>query len=173
MLKPKMEEALNGQVNEELFSAYLYASMVGYFESVNLKGFAHWMRMQVQEEQIHANKIGEFIMARGGRLKLRAVKEPQQDWAGARSVFEAASAHEQHITGCLNALSTLAISEQDHATRTFLEWFITEQVEEEANADNMVQQLKLAGDAPGALFLLDREAVTRSAPAVAAPAAGA
>lgn len=171
MLKPTMEEALNGQVNEELFSAYLYASMVGYFESVNLKGFAHWMRMQVLEEQIHANKIGEFIIARNGRLKLRAIKEPQHDWATSLSVFEASLAHEQHITGCLNALSTLAISEQDHATRTFLEWFVTEQVEEEANADNMVQQLKLAGDTPSAVFILDREAAQRPAPAVA-PAPG-
>ncbi len=169
MLKPKMEEALNGQVNEEVFSAYLYASMVSYFESVNLKGFAHWMRMQVLEEQIHGQKVGEFIMARGGRLRLRAIAEPQQDWASPSAAFEAALQHEQHITECLNNLSTLAFSEQDHATRTFLEWFVTEQVEEEANTDNMVQQLKLAGDASGALFLLDREAGQRPAPAIAAP----
>lgn len=169
MLKSVMEEALNKQVNEELFSAYLYASMVGYFESANLKGFAHWMRMQVQEEQLHAQKMGEYIIARNGRLKLMAVAEPQQEWPSALAAFEAALAHEQHITGCLDALTSKSIAEQDHATRTFLEWFVTEQIEEEANADNMVQQLRLAEGAPGALFLIDREAAQRPAPTIAAP----
>lgn len=167
MLKQVMEDALNKQVNEELFSAYLYASMVGYFESINLKGFAHWMRMQVQEEQLHAHKMGEYVMARGGRLKLTAIQEPQHDWNSVLDAFKAAHQHEVHITECLNNLSTLAMAESDHATRTFLEWFVTEQVEEEANADAMVQQLKLAQDAPGALFILDREAGTRPVPAIA------
>lgn len=170
MLKPVMEKALNKQVNEEVFSAYLYASMVGYLESQNLKGFAHWMRMQVQEEQLHAQKISEFIMERGGRLRLTAIAEPQQEWPSPLAMFEAAYAHECHITECLNNLSTLSFEQHDHATRTFLEWFVTEQVEEEANADEKVHQLRLAEGAPGAMFMLDREAATRPAPAIAAPA---
>ncbi len=171
MLKPVMEDALNKQVNEEVFSAYLYASVVGYFESVNLKGFAHWMRMQVQEEQLHAQKMAEYIMTRGGRLRLTTIAEPQQDWDSPLAAFESAWQHEQHITGCLDALTTKAIAEHDHATRTFLEWFVSEQVEEEANAEGMVQQIRMAQDAPGALFLLDREAAQRPAPAIAAQSA--
>jgi ferritin len=167
MLKPTVEQALNQQINEELYSSYLYASMVGYLENANLSGYATWMRIQVQEELEHAQKISHFLMERGGRLRLLAIQEPEHEWPSPLAAFEAAYAHECHISGCFDKLATLAINEEDHATRTFLEWFISEQVEEEANADKNVQQLKLAEGAPGALFMLDREAGQR--PAVAAP----
>jgi len=174
MLKKKIEDALNNQINEELFSAYLYASMRAYFESLNLKGYANWMRLQVLEESFHALKIIEFLYERGGRVRLQAIKAPQIDWESPLAVFEATLEHEGHITDCINKLSTLAIKEDDHATRVFLEWFVTEQVEEEANADAMLQNLKLMKDAPGGLFMLDREAGQRTlSPTVAAGITGA
>ena len=165
MIKQEMVDALNHQINEELFSAYLYASMVGYFEDINLKGYANWMRIQTQEELMHAQKFSDYIIERGGRLALKAIAEPQAEWDSALAVFEAAYKHECHISECINKLSSLAIKLDDHASRVFLEWFVTEQVEEEAHADEMVQQLKLAQDSPGALFMLDREAGARSMPA--------
>ena len=168
MLKPEMLGALNKQVNEELYSAYIYTAMVSYFENANLKGFAHWMTLQVQEELEHAQKIMAFIMERGGALKLTAIGEPPAEYASPLAAFEAAYAHECHISGCIDKLSTLAIKIDDHASRIFLEWFVSEQVEEEANADDKVQQLRLVEGAPGGLFLLDKEAAARvlTAPAV-------
>lgn len=173
MMKKKMQDAFNQQINEELYSAYLYASMRAYFESLNLKGFSHWMSIQVQEEMIHARKFVQFIYDRCGRVQLKALKQPDWEWASPLAVFEAGYKHECHITECINKLATLALKEDDHAARVFLEWFVTEQVEEEANADAMVQNLKLAKDNASALFLLDREAGQRPAPAAAAPAGGA
>ena len=167
MIGKKMSKAINKQINEELFSAYLYRSMVGYFESINLKGFANWMRMQTQEEEIHAAKFESFLFERGSRPKLLAIAEPQLEWDSPLAAFEAAYEHECHISACINELSNLAIEEKDHATKIFLEWFVTEQVEEEANADDMVQQLKLIEGAPGGLFMLDRESGQRTAPAPA------
>lgn len=161
MLKKKLQDALNTQINEELFSAYLYASMRAYFESLNLSGFSNWMRIQVEEELFHARKFMGYLFERGGDVKLKAIKEPQAKWASPLDAFEAAYKHECHITECINKLSTLALNEDDHATRIFLEWFVTEQVEEEANADGIVQQLRMVKDAPGGLFMLNREAGQR------------
>jgi ferritin len=157
MIKQNVLEALNAQVNEELYSAYLYGAMRGWFEKKNLKGFANWMRIQTEEELFHVRKFMAFIFERGGELKLKAIKEPAGAWNATLDIFEAAYNHECHISECINKLSTLAVNEDDHATRVFLEWFVTEQLEEEANADEMVQNLKLMQDAPGGLFMLDRE----------------
>jgi ferritin len=157
MISKKMEEALNEQVNAELYSAYLYLSMESYFKSLNLNGFANWMRVQTQEEVAHAMKIYDFINERGGRVTLKAIEGPQTEWDSPLAVFEAVYVHEQKVTGLINDLVDLAIKEKDHATNTFLQWFVNEQVEEEYSADEVVQQLKMMENAPGGMFMLDRE----------------
>ena len=157
MISKKMEKALNEQVNAELFSAYLYLSMEAYFRSLNLEGFANWMRVQTQEEIAHAMKIYDFIDERGGRVILKAIDGPDTKWDSPLAVFEAAYKHEQKVTGLINNLVNLAIEEKDHATNTFLQWFVNEQVEEESSADQIVQQLKMMDNAPGGMFMLDRE----------------
>ncbi|MHC4351705.1 MAG: ferritin [Planctomycetota bacterium] len=157
MISKKMEDALNEQVNAELFSAYLYLSMESFFKSKNLNGFANWMRVQTQEEMSHAMKIYGFIDERGGRISLKAIDGPQTEWDSPLAVFEAVYEHEQKVTGLINDLVDLAIKEKDHATNSFLQWFVSEQVEEEASADQAVQQLKMIENAPGGIFLFDRE----------------
>jgi ferritin len=153
----RMQDALNEQIKWELYSSYLYLSMSAYFLSRNLPGFAHWMRVQAQEELVHAIKFYDFINERGGRVLLQPVDGPPTEWDSPLAVFQEAYAHEQKVTARIGDLVDLAVSERDHATNIFLQWFVTEQVEEEASADAVVQQLKLVGDAPNGLFLLDRE----------------
>jgi ferritin len=155
MMTSKMEKALNEQINEEMYSAYLYLAMSAWFESQNLPGFASWMKVQAREENAHAMKLFEFIHERRGRVTLKAVKEPGQKWDTPLAAFEAALEHEQHITGRISELVNLAGAEKDHATAGFLQWFVKEQVEEEASADRIVQMLKMAANAPGALLMLD------------------
>jgi ferritin len=157
MIKKKIQDAFNRQINEEIFSSYLYLSMSAYLESENLKGFASWMRVQAQEEMVHAMKFYDFISGRGGRVLLDGLKAPETSWASPQAAFEAAHKHEQHITGRINDLVALAMKENDHASHVFLQWFVTEQVEEEASADEIVQKLKMIGKAPNALYMLDKE----------------
>ncbi|MFC1795125.1 ferritin [Planctomycetota bacterium] len=157
MISKKMEKALNEQVNAELYSAYLYLSMEAYFKSLNLNGFANWMRVQTQEEVAHAMKIYGFIDERGGRITLKAIEGPQTKWDSPLALFKDVYKHEQKVTSLINNLVNLAIEEKDHATNTFLQWFVNEQVEEEASADQVVQQLKMMEKAPGGMFMLDRE----------------
>jgi len=157
MISKKMEKALNEQVNAELYSAYLYLSMEAYFKSLNLNGFATWMRVQTQEEIAHAMKIYGFIDERGGRITLKAIDGPQTKWDSPLALFKDVYIHVQKVTGLINNLVNLAIEEKDHATNTFLQWFVNEQVEEEASADQVVQQLKMMEKAPGGMFMLDRE----------------
>ena len=157
MVNNKIEGALNQQLNAELYSSYLYLSMSAYFQSINLPGFANWMRVQAQEELVHAMKFYDFINERGGRVMLQQVKAPPAEWSSPLDVFENAYKHEQKVTGLINDLVNLAVGERDHATNIFLQWFVTEQVEEEASADEVVQKLKLVGDDSGGLFMLDGE----------------
>jgi ferritin len=157
MINKKMEQALNQQVNAEMYSAYLYLSMESYFKNLNLNGFANWMRVQTQEEMVHAMKIYDFINNRGGRILLKAIDGPPTTWDSPLAVFEAVLVHEQKVTGLIHELVDLAIREKDHAANSFLQWFVTEQVEEEASADAAVQQLKMMENAPGGMFMLDRE----------------
>ena len=161
MIKEKMQAALTTQVNAELYSSYLYLSMAAYFESINLKGFANWMRVQTQEELVHAMKFYDFIIERGGKVVLSSIEGPPTEWASPLAVFEHAYKHEQKVTGLINNLVDLAMAEQDHATNNFLQWFVAEQVEEEASADEVVQKIKLMGDASGGLFMLDSELAQR------------
>jgi ferritin len=157
MISEKMEKALNEQINEELYSAYLYLAMSAWFESQNLPGFASWMKVQMGEENAHALKFFGYVNERRGRVVLKAVKEPGKDWKSPLAAFEAALEHEQHITGCISKLMNLALAEKDHATAGLLQWFVKEQVEEEASADRIVQMLKMAANAPGALLMLDHQ----------------
>jgi len=157
MISNKMEEALNGQINAELYSAYLYLSMEAYFESVSLPGFATWMRVQTQEELMHTMKIYGFVNERGGRVLLKSIDQPPTEWESPLAVFEASYKHEQKVTGLINDLVNLAIEQKDHATNSFLQWFVNEQVEEEDSADQVVQKLKMIKNDPGGLFLVDRE----------------
>jgi ferritin len=161
MLSKKMEKALNDQINAELYSAYLYLSMASYFESANLKGFANWMRVQNQEEVSHGMKLFDYVLEKGGKAVLQPIEGPQKTWKSPLAVFEAAYAHEQKVTSLINNLVDIAIKEKDHATNITLQWFVTEQVEEEASADDIVQKLKLMANAPGGMFMLDRELAQR------------
>jgi len=157
MLKPDIQNAFNKQINAELFSSYLYVSMSAYFESINLKGMANWMRVQAQEEVQHAMKFYDFINDRGGKVLLSAIEGPETVWNSPLAVFENAYQHECKVTGLINELVDLSIQVSDHAANTFLQWFVTEQVEEEASADDIVQKLKLAGDNASVLFMIDQE----------------
>jgi ferritin len=161
MLNENVQEALNDQINAEIFSSYLYLSMQAYFESLSLKGFSNWMRVQVQEELVHAMKFYDFICERSGRAKLAAIEAPQFEWKSPADAFAAAYKHEQYITSRINELVNLALKEKDYATQTMLQWFVTEQVEEEANSSQIAGELKLIGDDKRALLMIDRELATR------------
>ncbi len=161
MINKKVETAINKQINAEIYSAYLYLSMNAYFNSVNLIGFANWMRIQALEELTHADKFYNFIVSRGGRIKLEAVAGPPAQWKSALAAFEDALKHEQKVTGLINDLVDLSLKEKDHATNSMLKWFVDEQVEEESNAENIIQQLKLMGESGHGLHMLDRELAQR------------
>jgi ferritin len=173
MLSKAMEAALNEQVNNELYSSYLYLAMAAWFEARNLSGFAHWMRLQQQEEQMHGLRIYDYILERGGEISLGEIAAPPADWANPLEVFEFTLEHEQSVSASINRLVNLAIKESDHASNAHLQWFVTEQVEEEASVDAVVKQLRLVGDAGHALFMIDRELGQRSAAGGAADAGGA
>jgi len=157
MLKDNIQNALNKQLNAEMYSAYLYLAMSAYFESTNLKGFANWMQVQAQEEMAHAMKFYTYIFERSGRVTLSAIDAPPKQWDSPLAVFEFTLQHEKKVTNLINSLVDLASSEKDHATCNFLQWFVAEQVEEESSADEMVQKTKLVADAHGGLFMLDNE----------------
>jgi ferritin len=157
LLGTAIEEAMNEQIKNELFSAYQYLSMAAYCESENLPGFAQWMRAQSREEMEHAMKFYDFILERNGRVALRALDGPLVEFGSPLEVFEQALEHERRVTAMINDLYALAVRENDYASQTFLQWFVTEQVEEEKNAGDVVETLKMVGDKSEALFLLDRE----------------
>lgn len=157
MKNEKMLVALNNQINAEIYSSYLYLSMAAYFESMNLKGLAKWLSIQSHEEWEHAMKFYNFIHDRRWQVKLQAVAAPEVEWKSPLAVFEAAFAHEQKVTAMINNLVDLAIDTKDHATQSFLQWFVDEQVEEEANADANVQMLKMVGDRNELLFMVDQQ----------------
>jgi ferritin len=157
MLSKKMEKAINKQINAELYSSYLYLSMATYFESIGLGGFSNWMRQQAQEELFHGMKMFDFVCERGGRVILTAIDGPQSAWKSPLDAFENVLTHEQKVTGLINDLVNLALDERDHATNIFLQWFVSEQVEEEATAGALVDKLKLIGKDANGLFMLDTE----------------
>lgn len=157
MLKDKIEKALNAQMNFEISSSYLYLAMAAYFQSENFNGFANWMKVQSSEEYGHAMKIYSYINQRSGRIILDKIDTPKSEWKNTSEVFSDTLKHEQKVTGAIDKLVDLAISEKDHATNAFLQWFVTEQVEEEATVIGIIDKLKFIGDNKNGLFLLDRE----------------
>lgn len=161
MIDKKIEDALNRQINNEIYSAYLYQSMSAHTVFLGLKGFANWFSVQKKEELFHARKIYDFINSRGGRVKLFAVKEPPSEFESPLDMFEKTLKHEQFITGCMNDLVDLAVEEKDHATQIFLQWFVTEQIEEEENDRDIIDRLKLIGDDGNGLLMLDKELMAR------------
>ncbi len=166
MFNKKIQDAMNQQIKNELDSAYLYLSMAAYFESINLPGLAHWMRMQDEEERLHAMKFYDFIHERGGRVILLALDQPAAEFESPLDVFEKTLEHEQKVTALINGLYALAVEEKDYASQIFLQWFITEQIEEEDNAGQIIETLKMIGDSHQGLLMLDRELAQRAAPQV-------
>ena len=163
MLSKNLEDAINEQVNKELYSAYLYLSMSAYCEAEGFPGFASWMRMQAQEEVGHAMRLFDHVNARGGRVVLKAIEMPPPVWKSPLEMFEQVLEHEKMVTGLINRLYELALGENDFATQMELQWFITEQVEEEESAGQVVEQLKRVGDQPMGLLMLDRQLGERQA----------
>ncbi len=164
MLTEKVQDSLNNQFNTELYSSYLYLSMHAYFKSINLDGFANWMNQQAKEELVHAMKVYDFINQRGGRARTAAVAEPPSDWESPLAVFEETLDHEQKVTGLINDLIEIANEAHDHATQIFLQWFVTEQVEEEERVSGTLEQLKHMQGHAGGLFMIDRELAKRLGP---------
>ncbi|MFW6082485.1 MAG: ferritin [Chloroflexota bacterium] len=163
MLSNAMQKAINEQVRDELYSAYLYLSMAAYFESVSLAGFASWMRAQSEEEVSHAMKLFDFVNERGGRVLLHAIDQPPVDFESPRAVFEMTYEHEQKVTGLIHDLYELAKEEKDYAAQVMLHWFIEEQVEEEDSVSQILDTLERIGDKDHALIMLDRELGQRGA----------
>ena len=161
MITKENEDALNRQLNAELYSAYLYLSMAGYFESIDLKGFASWMCVQNQEECFHAMKFRDYIAERGGRVILKQIEAPPNNWDSPLAVLEATLEHEQKVTGLINDLVYFVREQKDNASEIFLQWFVAEQVEEENNVSTALAQLKLVKDSPQALFMMDKQMAQR------------
>jgi ferritin len=163
LIGAKVEKALNDQINAELYSAYLYLAMSAYFQSISLNGFASWMQVQAQEEVGHAMKMYAFLQDRDGTIELQAIDAPEKEWDSPLAAFGAALAHEQKVTALIGSLVEISVQEKDHAAQTFLQWFVTEQVEEEATAGDIVGKLKLVGNEGNGLFLMDGELAQRQA----------
>ncbi len=157
MISKTMQDAINEQINKELYSSYIYLSMVAYFADRNLPGFAGWMRVQAEEERGHAMKFYDFLVDRGGRVILKAIAAPATEWKTSLEVFKEVAAHEAFITGSINDLYELALKEKDYPTQVMLQWFISEQVEEEKNAAEIVQQLELIDAHGTAVLMLDKQ----------------
>ena len=155
-----MLEALNKQINEELYSSYLYLSMSAWFDNIGLKGFANWMKVQAKEELGHAMKFYKYIISRGGRVQLHEIKAPPHEWQSPLHAFEETLKHEKHITECINKLVELAEEEKDRATLNMLQWFVDEQVEEEANDEEIIAKLKMIEGSNG-IFMLDNQLAQR------------
>jgi len=168
MISQRMQDEMNAQIMHETFSAYLYFSMAAYFHAKSLDGMAQWMKAQAQEEITHALRFFDHIDERGGRIELEAIEKPQTIWESPLAAFDAALAHEEFITARINELVTIATEENDNAAAIMLQWFVTEQVEEEASVTKVVDMLKLIGDSGHGLLMADRELGQR----IAGPVAG-
>ena len=161
MINKVMQDAMNDQINKELYSSYLYLSMAAYFEDRNLSGFAHWMRIQEAEEREHAMKIYDFILERGGKVNLKAIDAPKTEWKSSLEVAEEVAAHEATVTASIYSLYETALKEKDYPAQVMLQWFISEQVEEEKNAAEIVANLKLIEERGTAVLMLDHRLAKR------------
>ncbi len=161
MISDKMAAAINTQVNREMYSAYLYLAMSAYSESIDLPGFANWFRIQYQEEMVHAFGMYDYLISRDYTPVLLAIEQPPKAFGTPLEIFKAALEHEKKVTAWINELVTLAVAEQDYAAQSFLQWYVKEQVEEEATAKLIIQELKMAGNDGSTLFMINRELGTR------------
>ena len=161
MITEKMQQAFLAQINKELYSEYLYLSMKAYFANLNLKGFVNWMNIQVQEEHAHAMGMFDYVIERSGRITLDTIERPKNDWASPLEAFKDVVSHEQYITSQINVLCDVADEEKDRAAQLFLNWYIKEQVEEEASAGDILAHLELIGNDTKALLDLDKELSAR------------
>ena len=161
MLKPNVEKALNEQVNKELYSAYLYQAMSAHSANIGLEGVANWLDIQAQEEMSHARKMYDYILECGGKVNLEAIDKPDTDYQTAKDMFNKTLEHEKLVTASINDLVYLAREERDYATEIFLSWFVTEQVEEEASVNAIIDKLNLIGDGGNGIFMLDKELASR------------
>jgi ferritin len=166
-MNKKMEKAFNEHLNAEFYSSYLYLSMANYFTAKNLEGMASWMMIQTDEERMHAMKFVQYINDRGGRVLLEKIDQPKHDWASPLEAFQEAYQHEQLISKKINDLVDLAIKESDHAANNFLQWFVSEQVEEEATVQAIVARMELVRDHPMGLLMIDQQLGTRTPSAAA------
>lgn len=157
MIKKEVLEAINKQINAESYSAYLYLSMAAYFEDMGLPGFANWMKVQYQEEAAHALKFFTYLTDRNGKVVLKAIDQVPVDFDGIVDVFEKTLVHENHVTDLINNLMNVAMAASDHASQSFLKWFVDEQVEEEANVQKILDTLKLINGQGNGIFMMDRE----------------
>ena len=172
-ISKKIEDAINKQVNAEFFSAYLYLGMSARCTEMNLKGIANWLYVQAQEEMTHAMKFHKFVLERNGHVNLPNIDGVPSEWKGPLQMFKVAYEHEQKVTGMINNIVDLALAERDHATASMLNWFVDEQVEEEANASEIYEKLKLIADSKEGLFMLDKELSVRVFVDSTQPAGGA
>jgi ferritin len=163
MIGKKTQDALNKQINEELYSSYLYLAMAAHCESVGFKGTAHWLRVQSREETGHGMKFYGYILEQGGQVDLQAIQKPAGPFGALHEIFDQVLKHEQHITDCIHKLADLALSEKDYATQNLLQWFVNEQVEEEAHAGEIVTRLKMAGTQGAGVLFVDSELGRRKA----------
>lgn len=161
MLKEKIEKALNDQINKELYSSYLYLSMCAYSQNKGMPGVANWMKIQAQEELTHANKFFDYVIERGGKVSLQPIDAVPVEFGSVIEMFEKVKEHELLVTASINNLADISIEISDHATRSLLLWFIDEQVEEEANVDKILDQLKMVEGKGQGLFLIDKDLATR------------
>lgn len=162
MVSNKLETAINEQINAEFWSAYLYLSMSVHFANKGLPGFANWFKVQFQEEQDHAMKLINYLIAKGNKITLKPIEEVTTSWDSLLAAFEDTLAHERMVTGMINNLVRLARSEDDYATENILQWFVTEQVEEEETAQEMIDSLKLIGDNGFGVYTMDKELASRT-----------
>lgn len=164
MISDKMQDALNEQVNKEFYSAYLYLAMSAYCNTIGLPGFSNWMRQQYEEEIMHVTKMYDYILDQGSQIHLKQIDEPAKEFGTPLEIFEETLKHEQFVTGCINELMGKAVDERDYATQTFLQWYVTEQIEEEANVNDILAPLRMVGDDKGGLMMIDQQLAQRLAP---------
>lgn len=172
MLNETIQESINKQISLEFGSSQAYLAMAAYFENLNLTGFAHWFRVQAQEEVVHAMKFFDYVNDRGGRVRIGAVSEPQNEYASPLDAMEQALGHERKVTASIHAIHDLAVREKDAATQSMLKWFIDEQVEEEKSANEIIQQIKLVGGDGLGLYMIDRQLASRPGTGIGATSAG-
>ena len=164
MISKEMQKELNEQVNKEFFSAYMYLAMSAYCNTIGLPGFAHWMRMQYEEESLHVTKMYDYILDQGGAIHLQTIEEPPKEYGTPIEIIEQTLEHEQFITKSIHKMMGLAVEEHDYATQTFLQWYVTEQVEEEANVNDILAPLRMVGNDKGGLMMIDQKLSLRLAP---------